>query len=77
MLLCKVTGAVTSQLKEGCLAGKKLLICEEESTGQGEKQIAVDLVGVTIGAKVLVSIKTGMASQNDYCDAYIVALVDE
>ena len=75
MLLCKVVGTVVSQQKEGCLIGKKLLICERADGQKREQIIAVDMVGAGVGSEVLVSHQNCMGP-GDYVDDRIVAIVD-
>lgn len=74
MILCEVKGVVTSQQKEPCLVGKKLLVCE---TVQAKEQlVAVDLTGADVGSTVLVS-RCCAAPPGEWIDDYIVAIVDD
>lgn len=73
---CRVKSIVTSQLKADCLTGKRLLVCENLEGGAHEECVAVDLIGVGVGSNVLISRKWAMSDPGDYCDEYVVAIID-
>ena len=74
---CRVKSIVTSQLKTDCLTGKRLLVCENLESGSYEECVAVDLIGVGVGSNVLVARKWAMSDPSDYCDEYVVAIIDD
>jgi len=75
--LYRVKSMVTSQIKTECLVGKGLLLCERAGNGGQEECVAVDLIGTAVGSSVLVSRKLAVNAGNDYCDEYVIAIVDE
>ncbi|MBI4220491.1 MAG: EutN/CcmL family microcompartment protein [Chloroflexi bacterium] len=83
MLICRVTGAVVSTVKNDSLKGTKLLIVEELSYRDGDHKrsfVAVDTVGAGEGEIVLVA--TGSAARETprtrglSIDAAILGIVD-
>ncbi len=73
--VCKVIKALTSQQKENCLNGKKLLLCENVEKQRKEQFVAVDNVGAGVGSYVLASNSLYKDSEN-YIDCYIIAILD-
>lgn len=76
MVLCKVIGSVISQQKDGCLVGKKLLVCQRLNGRKSESIVAVDLVGAGVGSEVLVAHRYGSGSGENLIDDWIVGIVD-
>ena len=86
MYIAKVTGNVTSTIKQKNLTGSKLLLTKkiDISTGKtkGNETIAVDVVGAGLGDRVLIfkeggSAKIVLGSKEAHVAQIIVGIVDE
>ena len=80
MICSRVVGTISAQQKEGSLAGKKLLLCEQ-NVGEGKAYfVAVDLVGAGCGDRVLVStslVRVENGNGTNWVDQWIVGIIDD
>ncbi len=83
MLIARVVGDVVSTIKDEKMAGRKLLIIREVTTGNevvGKPVVAVDTVDAGIGDVVLVaqgsSARQTSLTKETPTDAVIMAIVD-
>ena len=81
MIIGKVVGSLFSTRKSEKLVGNKFMIVEPVETmrGNGERLVAIDIIGAGIGETVLVVTGSGarVGMENVPVDAAIVGIVDE
>ena len=80
MICCRVVGTIGAQQKDVSLAGKKLLLCEQNIAGGSAHFVAADLVGAGCGDKVLVSnslVNVSERGRTEWIDQWIVGIIDD
>ena len=83
MVICKVIGHIWSTKKEPSLEGLKLMVVQEESKTEDEKNnihVAADMVGAGVGEKVIVvsgsTARKATGNDNTPIDMAIVGIID-
>ena len=82
MKVCKVIGHVWSTKKEPRLEGLKLMVVQEEGTGNTRKKtyVAADVVGAGVGEQVLVvtgsTARKALGRDDVAADMAIVGIID-